>query len=263
MMFTIPAIMGYTSDFRGKSVIVTGGTSGIGLVTAQLFASSGANVIITGKNREKGQKALALIKGKGNIEFFKGNVASSVDTEKLMSLAEKKHGGLDILVNNAGVYLAKKIDETSEEEWDWIMNTNLKGVYIVSKYAIPLLKKSKGCIVNVASVSGLVGVRNEAAYSASKGGVIQLTKAMALDYAGDGIRVNAVCPGDIETPMMWEALNRVEDKNLAVEKDKALHPLGRFGKPEEVAKLILYLASEDAAFITGSAFSIDGGWSAY
>lgn len=249
--------------FSGKSVIVTGGTSGIGLATADLFARSGANLIVTGKNRDKGLKALKQIKGKGNVEFFKGNVSIYADAEKLIALAEKKHGGLDVLVNNAGVYLAKKIDETSEEEWDWIMNTNLKGVYVVSKHSIKSLRKSRGCIVNVASVSGLVGVRNEAAYCASKGGVIQLTKAMALDYAGDGIRVNAVCPGDVETPMMWEALNRVEDKNMAVEKDKALHPLGRFGKADEVAKLILYLASEDAAFVTGSAVSIDGGWSAY
>ncbi|MBX8632511.1 MAG: SDR family oxidoreductase [Thermoplasmata archaeon] len=250
-------------EFNGRSVIVTGGTSGIGLATASLFAERGANVIITGKSREKGQKALKSIRGKGDTEFFKGNVSSVTDAEKLVSLAERKHGGLDILVNNAGVYLAKKIDETSEEEWDWIINTNLKGVYITSRFSIPLLKKSRGCIVNVASVSGLVGVRNEAAYCASKGGVIQLTKAMALDYASDGIRVNAVCPGDVETPMMWEALNRVDDRNLAVEKDKALHPLGRFGRAEEVAKLILYLSSADAAFITGSAVSIDGGWSAY
>lgn len=250
-------------EFGGKSVIVTGGTSGIGLATAVLFARSGANVILTGKNREKGLKALKQVKGKGGVEFFKGNVSIDADAEKLISLAERKHGGLDVLVNNAGVYLAKKIDETSEEEWDWIMNTNLKGVYMVSRRSIAGLRKSHGCIVNVASVSGIVGVRNEAAYCASKGGVIQLTKAMALDYAADGIRVNAVCPGDVETPMMWEALNRVEDRNMAVEKDKALHPLGRFGKAEEVGRLILYLASEDAAFITGSAVSIDGGWSAY
>lgn len=252
-----------SSEFSGRSVIVTGGTSGIGLATAQLFVQNGANVIITGKNREKAKKALGLFKGKGNVEFFKGNVSSAADAVKAMELAEKKYGGLDVLVNNAGVYLSKKIDETSEEEWDWIMNTNLKGVYILSRHAIPLLRKSKGCIVNVASVSGLVGVRNEAAYCASKGGVIQLTKAMALDYAREGIRVNAVCPGDVETPMMWEALNRVEDRSLAVEKDKELHPLGRFGRVDEVAKLILYVASEDASFITGSAMSIDGGWSAY
>lgn len=251
------------SEFRGKSVVVTGGTSGIGLATAQLFASSGANVVITGKNKDKGKKALAQIKGKGNVEFFRGSVAGVEETEKLMEQVKRKQGGLDTLVNNAGVYLSKKIDETSEEEWDWVMNTNLKGVYVVSKSAIPLLRVSKGSIVNVASVSGLVGVRNEAAYCASKGGVIQLTKAMALDYASEGIRVNAVCPGDVETPMMWEALNRVEDRSLAVEKDKALHPLGRFGKASEVAKLIVYLASEDASFVTGTAVSIDGGWSAY
>ncbi len=251
------------SEFRGRSVVVTGGTSGIGLATAQLFLARGANVVITGKNREKGKKALSQMKGKGDVEFFKGNVASAQETEKLMDLVRRKHGGLDVLVNNAGVYLSKKIDETSEEEWDWIMNTNLKGVYIASRFAIPLLRESRGCIVNVASVSGIVGVRNEAAYCASKGGVIQLTKAMALDYASEGIRVNAVCPGDVETPMMWEALNRVEDRSLAVETDKALHPLGRFGKAAEVAKLILYLASEDASFVTGTAVSIDGGWSAY
>ncbi len=255
--------MPVNSEFRGKSVIVTGGTSGIGLVTAQLFASKGANVIITGKNREKGKKALSQMKGKGDVEFYKGNVAGVQETQKLIELAKRKHGGLDVLVNNAGVYLSKKIDETSEEEWDWIMNTNLKGVFIASRFAIPLLRESRGCIVNVASVSGIVGVRNEAAYCASKGGVIQLTKAMALDYARDGIRVNAVCPGDVETPMMWEALNRVEDKSLAVEQDKALHPLGRFGRADEVAKLIIYLSSEDASFITGAAVSIDGGWSAY
>lgn len=252
-----------SSEFRGKSVIITGGTSGIGLATAQLLSAKGANLVITGKNKEKGKKALSHIKGSGDVEFFKGNVASVTETEKLIELVKKKHGGLDVLVNNAGVYLSKKIDETSEEEWDWIMNTNLKGVYVVSRASIPLLRESKGCIVNVASVSGLVGVRNEAAYCASKGGVIQLTKAMALDYAKEGIRVNAVCPGDIETPMMWEALNRVEDRSLAVEKDKALHPLGRFGKASEVARLIMYLASDDSSFVTGTAVSIDGGWSAY
>ncbi len=252
-----------SSEFRGRSVVVTGGTSGIGLATAHIFSSRGANVIITGKNRDKGKKALSQMKGKGDVEFFKGNVASIQDTDRLMDLARRKHGGLDILVNNAGVYLTKKIDQTSEEEWDWVMNTNLKGVYVMSRSSIPLLRESRGCIINVASVSGLVGVRNEAAYCASKGGVIQLTKAMALDYAPDGIRVNAVCPGDVETPMMWEALNRVEDRSLAVEADKALHPLGRFGRADEVAKLIVYLASEDASFITGSAVSIDGGWSAY
>lgn len=244
----------------GKVAIVTGAGSGIGRATAALFAAEGAKVVVADWHEGEGLETVESIKSAGGaVEFIQTDVSSPEDVEAMVRRAVDSFGGLDVIFNNAGVEGDQApTADCSLENWDRVINVNLKGVFLGTKYAIPeLLKRGGGSIINNASVAGVVGFRNIAAYCASKGGVIQLSKTAALEYAAQGIRVNAICPGVIWTPMVERFAGTSEEAKAALE---AMEPVGRFGKPEEVARLALFLACDDSSFCTGAPFLIDGGF---
>ena len=250
--------------FENKVVLITGGTRGIGFATARLFAAEGARVLIVGRDEDKTTEAARDIPGRGEA----GDVSIAADCERIVNRILRPRSGqvldlfdrLDILVNCAGVIFRNRtVEQTSEEEWDKTFDVNVKGAFLMCKYALPALRETKGCIVNVSSYVGLVGFAGASAYAASKAAIINLTRSMALDHAKEGIRVNAVCPGSVDTEMIhaaWEQFGDVEQaRKLWAEK----HPLGRIATADEVGRVILFLASEDASFITGAALSVDGG----
>lgn len=242
---------------------MTGGTEGMGYATAEAFLNAGAKVMISGRSQEKGDIALKSLKRLGEASFVRGDVSISEDAKRMVESTVETYGRIDILFNNAGVYLEKGAEDTTEEEWDLVIDVNLKGTFLVSKYAVPHMRRQGGgAIINNSSDAGLVGNRSCAAYCASKGGVTIMTKAMALDYAKDNIRVNCVNPAVIDTPMVARELARAEDRDRYTEQMNADHPIGRIGRPEEVAKAVLFLASDHASFITGAALSVDGGLTA-
>jgi len=248
---------------NGKVALITGGARGIGYATAMLFLEEGAKVVIAGRSKRHGKKANNKLKKKGfqNVVFIQGDVSKSADAKRIVQVPVDRFGQLDILVNNAGIWIEGTVEKASEADWDRVVDVNLKGTFLCSKYALPYLKKTKGVIVNNASCDGLVGEPESVAYCASKGGVVLLTKAMALDHAKEGIRVNCVCPGAIMTPMLEQDLiqsGMAREKYFKETADS--HPIGRIGEPEEVAKAILFLASGDSSFVTGTALSVDGGY---
>jgi len=252
---------------KGKVALITGGSSGIGIAVAERFLREGAKVMITSRSKNRCEQAISRLKelGKENVSFTQGDVSNSSDAGKMVEAAVRQFGGIDILVNSAGIYLEKRAEETSEEEWDELVDINLKGVFLCSKAAYPYLKKrGGGCIVNISSDAGIFGNPNCAAYCASKGGVTNLTRAMAIDYAKENIRVNAVCPAVIDTPMFdKEICLQDKDKQEEYVRNTAEeHPVGRIGKPEEVAFAVLMLASDEAGFITGTNLPVDGGLTA-
>jgi len=248
-----------------KTALITGGGTGMGKETALLFAREGANVIITGRREEK-LKEVAKEAGKEglSLDYLVSDVSSEEDCKAAVDYAVGKYGRIDILFNNAGVLYPGTTHETDTGTWDKIFDTNVKGTYWMSKYAIPvMLRNGGGSIVNNSSVGGLNGFPGLAAYTASKGAVTILTKTMALEYADKGIKVNAICPGTIETPMVVdEFLGKVDDRAAAENFLLSLHPIGRFGKPEEVAHTVLFLCDDNVGFMTGNMISIDGGWNA-
>ena len=244
--------------------IITGGAMGIGEATARLFASEGARVIIGDVAQEAGRAvADSICAGGGQALFVPVDVRRPKQVDALVESAVQTFGGLDILDNNAGVALARSTMETTVEDWDRVIGINLTGSFLCSRAAIPhLVRRGAGVIVNVASNAGLVGFPNLAAYCASKGGLIQLTKATALDVAPYHIRVNAICPGHTRTPM-GDGFVAAQANPEAFVKEfiNVQHPIGRMAEPEEVARGILFLASADSSFITGSIVAADGGYS--
>jgi NAD(P)-dependent dehydrogenase (short-subunit alcohol dehydrogenase family) len=191
------------------------------------------------------------------------DVSNAADVKKMVRITVDAYGKLDILVNNAGIYAQGNAVETQENDWDQILNVNLKGAFLCSKYCIPeMIKGGGGVIVNISSEAGLVGIKNQVAYNVSKAGVISLTKSMAIDFAADHIRVNCVCPGTTETPLVETALNVAPDPGKARHELEAVRPLNRLGQPMEIAFGILYLASDESPYATGSILSIDGGYTA-
>ena len=242
---------------KNKIALISGGSRGIGLATAQLFVKEGAKVVIFARDAEIGAKAVESIP---EAYFVAGDVTCREDCQRAVAETLNLHGRLDILINSAGIiYRNRTVEKTTEEEWDATFDINVKGVFLMSKYALPALRESEGAIVNLSSYVGMVGFAGASAYAASKAAIINLTRSMALDHARENLRVNAVCPGSVETDMIrsaWEQTGDVEEaQRLWAEK----HPLGRIAAPEEVAQAILFLASEEASFITGVALPVDRG----
>lgn len=239
--------------FAGRVVIVTGSSRGIGKAIALAFAREGAKVVITSRNGKDCDRVAREINNSGSACLSVAcDVSRARDVDNLVRQTIKKFGRIDVVVNNAGVYKTTPISTATEADWDYNIDINLKGPFLLCRAAVPHLKKGSS-IVNIASVIGEVGVAGAAAYCASKGGLITFTKALALELASRGIRVNAVCPGPIQTAMLGN-LTRSEQKWFL---DRV--PLRRIGKPEEVAKAVLFLAG-DATFTTGSCVFVDGGW---
>lgn len=246
---------------NGKVAIVTGGASGIGRATAMLFAREGASVTIADVDEKLGQEAVQeIVHHRGLAAFEKVDVTAAVDCRQLVELTGKRFGGLHILVNDVGVIRRASVVELTEAEWDRVMDVNVKSVFLLSKFAIPLLARSGGgSIVNLASGWGLAGGPRAAAYCASKGAVVLLTKAMAIDHAGQNIRVNCVCPGDTDTPLLREEARQMGKASESFLTESARRPLRRVGRPEEIAQAVLYLASDASSFVTGTAHVVDGG----
>jgi NAD(P)-dependent dehydrogenase (short-subunit alcohol dehydrogenase family) len=245
--------------FKSKVVLVTGGNAGIGRATALAFAKEGAKVIVAARRVEKGEETVAMIEAAGGeASFVQTDVSKADDVKAMVESCVSEYGGLDFAVNNAGIGGSVFVPATEYEEeiWDQVMDINLKGVWLCMKYEIPaMLKRGQGAIVNTSSVAGLKGGEIGVAYYASKHGVIGLTKAAAIENAKLGIRINAVCPAVIETDMTGPVL---QNEEIAAPM-KAMHPIGRFGQPEEVAATILWLCSEGASFVTGHIHAVDGG----
>lgn len=245
---------------KDKVAIVTGSSKGIGEGIARVFHKEGAKVVIVGRNDDTGMKmALELGAGEGRSVFIKTDVRKSQEIQDMISKTVETFGRIDVLVNNVGYHISKNAVETSEEEWEFIQETNLRSTFLCSKYTIPYLKKTEGNIINISSMVGQVGQPNAAAYSSTKGGQIAMTKNMAIDFAPNGIRVNVICPGWIQTPLVEDWFNQQEDPEASRRYIYGQHPLGRIGTIEECGHLAAFIASDEAGFITGSVFDIDGG----
>jgi meso-butanediol dehydrogenase/(S,S)-butanediol dehydrogenase/diacetyl reductase len=238
--------------------LITGGNRGIGLATARLFTQEGARVVIVGRDADAGRAALSQL---SNAIFVQANVTRAEDCQRAVEETIRAFGQLNILFNNAGIILRNRnVEATTEAEWDATMETNVKSIFLMSRAALPHLRAAGGgAIVNTASYVGLVGFPGLAAYAASKGAVVNLTRAMALDHARDKIRVNCICPGSVETDMIHSAWRAYGDVEEAARVWAAKHPMNRIASPDEVARVVLFLASADSSFITGAAIPVDGG----
>jgi NAD(P)-dependent dehydrogenase (short-subunit alcohol dehydrogenase family) len=241
--------------------LVMGASSGIGLATAELLALAGAAVSIADIEQRKGEQAAeSILRQGGQARFFLCDVRRSDEVKRAVEQTVRAFGQVNILVNAAGVVHRASVPDTSEQDWDHTLDVNLKGTYLACKFAIPVMvRNGGGVIVNVSSGWGMVGGRCAAAYCASKGGVVLLTRAMAIDHGPEGIRVNCICPGDTDTPLLRSEAGQLgvpEDEFLA---DCAKRPMGRIGRPEEIARSILYLAGPDASYVTGTTLVVDGG----
>lgn len=252
----------------GKVALVTGGGSGIGRATALAFAREGARVVLADIMVEAGEATVRMIQERsGEALFCKADVSQAAEVQALVQTAVDTYGRLDCAHNNAGVEGLRGVApaptaDVTEENWDYTINVNLKGVWLCMKYEIPqMLTQGGGAIVNTASIVGLVGGPTIAAYVASKHGVVGLTKTAALEYAPAGLRINAVCPGFIRTPMVERFVEQASRENpRLIEQVTALHPLGRLGTPEEVAEVVVWLCSDAASFVTGHTMTVDGGY---
>ena len=246
---------------REKVAIITGAGSGIGKATAEYFARQGAKVVAADWNAASGENTVeGIVNGGGTAVFSHTDVSIAAQVERMVGLALERFGRLDILVNDAAIQVLSKLVETTEADWDRTHSVNLKGVFLGCKYAIPAMRKTGGgAIVNIASVLGIVADPDLAAYCAAKGGVISLTRVAALTYGVDGIRVNCICPGDVETPLVVDYFNKDPDPAKLRQEIYSKYALRRIASPLEVAQVAAFLASSQASFITGSSVVMDGG----
>ena len=246
---------------QDKVALITGGTSGIGEATAVLFAKEGAKVAITGRNEKRGHAVIEqILNGGGQAIFLRTDVRKAAECRRAVDETVSSFGRLDILFNNAGIFYPHTALDCSEEEWDLQIDVNLKGTFLMSKFALPgMIEQGSGVIINNSSGWGIVGGDAAIAYCASKGGVVLLTKAMAIDHGRQGIRVNCICPGDVDTPMLAEDAKARRLSYADYMQGASNRPLGRVGTPQELARAALFLASDDSSFMTGAALVVDGG----
>lgn len=246
-------------SLKGKKALITGGTKGIGLAITNLFLELGAEVFIAARNKRLIDEIIKTNKGR-EITGVSADISKAAGIEKLMKAVSKKWNNIDILVNNAGFNIRKKSDEYTEKEFNLILNTNLKSVFSISVKSLPLLIKSKGAaIVNISSVAGMTALRTGSPYAITKAGIIQLTKNFAVEWAHHGIRVNAIAPWYIKTPLTEKLLNNRKFLKSVLDRT----PMGRYGKAEEVAKVAAFLASDASSYVTGQCIAVDGGFSVY
>ncbi|MFN8497949.1 MAG: SDR family oxidoreductase [Anaerolineae bacterium] len=248
----------------GKVAIITGAASGIGRASAILFAQEGARVVVADLAQAAGEETIAHIQSQGGQACFAHiDVAEAEQVAAMVQLALDTYGRLDILFNNAGLTLPAKVTETDDSLWSRSLDVNLKGVMLGCKYAIPaMLRSGGGSIINTASMLGLVASPGQAPYSAAKGGVVMLTKQVAVDYARHGIRVNCICPSEVDTPMHRRFIEESPDPEATRRRLMERIPLGRVAQPDELARVALFLASDDSSYITGVALPVDGGLTA-
>ncbi len=250
-------------DLSGKAAVVTGGSMGMGLAIAKRFVAQGAKVAICSNDEGSLQTALGAMDADERALAINGDVSSQSDMQRLVAAAIDSFGGIDVLVNAAGIQRYGTVVDTDEQVWDEVMAVNVKGVFLASKHAVPAMaKRGGGAIVNIASVQAFASQSNVAAYTASKGAILALTRAMALDHADQGIRVNCICPAAIDTPMLRWAADLWKGDNTAeatVDAWGAAHPLGRVGTADEIAAVANFLASDLSAFMTGADVKVDGG----
>lgn len=251
-------------NLTDKTVLITGGASGIGYAAVQAFLNQQANVVVADIDETQGE---AMIRKENNdrLHFVRTDITDEPACQNAIRSAVDKFGGLDVLINNAGIEIVAPIHEMELSDWDKVLNVNLTGMFLMSKHALKyMLKSGKGNIINTCSVGGVVAWPDIPAYNASKGGVLQLTRSMAVDYAKHNIRVNCVCPGIIDTPLNEKSFLENNEGTLEeIKKEKAkVNPLLRLGKPEEIANVMLFLASDLSSYMTGSAIAADGGYTA-
>ncbi len=248
-------------NLEGKVAVITGGASGIGLASAKRLAEAGATIAICDINESKGKETLSEIKALGTeARFYACDVTSDEDCCHTAARIFEDFGRIDILFNNAGIIWRKCVTELTEDEWDAVLDVNLKAVFLFSRYVIPLMEKSgSGSIINAGSGWGLKGGAKAAAYCAAKGGVVNLTRAMAIDHGQQGIRVNCICPGDTETELLHEEAVQLGLPEREFMKEAADRPLQRVGLPEDIANAVLYFASDLSSWVTGSILVVDGG----
>jgi NAD(P)-dependent dehydrogenase (short-subunit alcohol dehydrogenase family) len=247
---------------ENRAALITGGTSGIGEATCVLFAEEGASVAVVGRNTERGKSVAKRISAAGGTAIFvQADVRTNDECRTAVARTVDTFGRLDILFNNAGTYHANDVLGCSEDEWDDQVDTSLKGTFLMSKHALPhMIERGSGSIINCSSGWGLVGGAKAAAYCAAKGGMIVMTKAMAIDHGAQGIRVNAICPGDTDTPMEHEdARNQGLSWEAYVDRMASTRPISRLATPEEIARGVLFLASDESSYVTGAALPVDGG----